>query len=152
MGFVITPQELQAAAAAVQEETLIARTGGAPTLAVGISEIFSGFLGGAALKAFWYHFAIMFEALFILTTVDAGTRVGRFMLQDTLGNVWKPMRKVSWWPGLLATSAIVVGGPGATSSTRASTIRWAASTSSSRCSASPTSCSRRWRSPSPPRC
>lgn len=108
MGFVITPEDLRAAAAAVQEETLIARTGGAPTLAVGISQIFSGFLGGAALQAFWYHFAIMFEALFILTTVDAGTRVGRFMLQDTLGNLWKPIARVSWWPGLVATSAVVV--------------------------------------------
>ncbi|WP_043625038.1 carbon starvation CstA family protein [Nonomuraea candida] len=108
MGFVITPEQLQAAAAAVQEETLIARTGGAPTLAVGISQIFSGFLGGAGLQAFWYHFAIMFEALFILTTVDAGTRVGRFMLQDTLGNLWKPISRVSWWPGLFATSAVVV--------------------------------------------
>ncbi|MEU4545772.1 carbon starvation CstA family protein [Nonomuraea dietziae] len=109
LGFVITPEQLQAAAQAVQEETLIARTGGAPTLAVGISQIFSGFLGGAALQAFWYHFAIMFEALFILTTVDAGTRVGRFMLQDTLGNLWKPIGRVSWWPGLMAVSAIVVG-------------------------------------------
>ncbi|MFG1708285.1 carbon starvation CstA family protein [Nonomuraea sp. M3C6] len=108
MGFVITPEQLQAAAAAVQEQTLIARTGGAPTLAVGISQIFSGFLGGAGLQAFWYHFAIMFEALFILTTVDAGTRVGRFMLQDTLGNVWKPISRVSWWPGLVAASAVVV--------------------------------------------
>ncbi|NRQ31454.1 carbon starvation protein A [Nonomuraea sp. NN258] len=109
LGFVITPQELQAAAQAVQEQTLIARTGGAPTLAVGISQIFSAFLGGASLQAFWYHFAIMFEALFILTTVDAGTRVGRFMLQDTLGNLWKPISRVSWWPGLLAASAVVVG-------------------------------------------
>ncbi|SEH00459.1 carbon starvation protein [Nonomuraea solani] len=108
MGFVITPEQLQAAAAAVQEETLIARTGGAPTLAVGISQIFSGFIGGAGLQAFWYHFAIMFEALFILTTVDAGTRVGRFMLQDTLGNLWKPIGRVSWWPGLVASSAVVV--------------------------------------------
>ncbi|MEQ4714771.1 carbon starvation CstA family protein [Nonomuraea sp. B19D2] len=108
MGFVITPEQLQAAAAAVQEQTLIARTGGAPTLAVGISQIFSGFIGGAGLQAFWYHFAIMFEALFILTTVDAGTRVGRFMLQDTLGNLWKPIGKVSWWPGLVAASAVVV--------------------------------------------
>ncbi|MER5325607.1 carbon starvation CstA family protein [Streptosporangium roseum] len=108
MGFVITPEQLQSAAQAVQEQTLIARTGGAPTLAVGISQIFSGFLGGAGLQAFWYHFAIMFEALFILTTVDAGTRVGRFMLQDTLSNLWKPIGRVSWWPGLMATSAVVV--------------------------------------------
>ena len=87
----------------MEEETLVARTGGAPTLAIGMSEIFSGVVGGNALKAFWYHFAIMFEALFILTTVDAGTRVGRFMLQDTLGNVWKPIGRVSWKPGLWAT-------------------------------------------------
>jgi carbon starvation protein len=109
LGFTITPGDLQHAAAAVGEPTLVARTGGAPTLAVGISEIFSGFLGGAGLKAFWYHFAIMFEALFILTTVDAGTRVGRFMLQDTLGNLWKPIGRVSWLPGIWLTSAAVVG-------------------------------------------
>jgi carbon starvation protein len=109
LGFTITPDQLSAAAAAVEEETLVARAGGAPTLAVGMSEIFSGFLGGDALKAFWYHFAIMFEALFILTTVDAGTRVGRFMLQDTLGNVWKPIGRTSWKPGVYATSAIIVG-------------------------------------------
>ncbi|GAB2805554.1 carbon starvation CstA family protein [Lentzea nigeriaca] len=108
LGFTITPAELQAAAAAVQEGTLVARTGGAPTFAVGMSEIFSGFLGGAEMKAFWYHFAIMFEALFILTTVDAGTRVGRFMLQDGLGNVWKPFARVSWRPGLWICSAAVV--------------------------------------------
>jgi carbon starvation protein len=107
LGFTISPGELQSAAAAVDEKTLVARTGGAPTLAVGMSEIFSGATGNA-LKAFWYHFAIMFEALFILTTVDAGTRVGRFMLQDTLGNVWKPIGRVSWKPGLWATSAVVV--------------------------------------------
>jgi carbon starvation protein len=109
LGFTITPEQLTAAAEAVEEETLVARTGGAPTLAVGMAEIFSGFLGGDAVKAFWYHFAIMFEALFILTTVDAGTRVGRFMLQDTLGNVWKPIARTSWKPGLYATSAIIVG-------------------------------------------
>ncbi|GLI00149.1 carbon starvation CstA family protein [Phytohabitans aurantiacus] len=108
LGFTISPQELTSAAAAVEEQTLVARTGGAPTLAVGMSEIFASVLGGASLKAFWYHFAIMFEALFILTTVDAGTRVGRFMLQDTLGNIWKPIGRVSWKPGLWATSAVVV--------------------------------------------
>jgi len=108
LGFTITPEALAAAAASVQESTLIARTGGAPTLAVGMSEIFSGAFGGDALKAFWYHFAIMFEALFILTTVDAGTRVGRYMLQDTLGNVYKPMANVNWKPGMWATSAVVV--------------------------------------------
>ena len=108
LGFTISPQDLSAAAAEVEEQTLVARTGGAPTLAVGMSEIFSSVLGGSGLKAFWYHFAIMFEALFILTTVDAGTRVGRFMLQDTLGNIWKPIGRVSWKPGLWATSAVVV--------------------------------------------
>ena len=72
-----------------------------------MSEIFAG-ATAESLKAFWYHFAIMFEALFILTTVDAGTRVEQFMLQDTLGNVWKPIGRVSWKPGLWATSAVVV--------------------------------------------
>jgi len=109
LGFTISPEQLTAVAAAVDERTLVARTGGAPTLAVGMSEIFSRIFGGDALKAFWYHFAIMFEALFILTTVDAGTRVGRFMLQDTLGNVWKPMGRPSWRPGVYLTSAIIVG-------------------------------------------
>ena len=107
LGFAISPGELSQAAADVDEESLVARTGGAPTLAIGMSEIFAG-ATGAGLKAFWYHFAIMFEALFILTTVDAGTRVGRFMLQDTLGNIWKPIGRVGWKPGLYATSAIVV--------------------------------------------
>ncbi|MFP8962233.1 carbon starvation CstA family protein [Streptomyces nanhaiensis] len=109
LGFSITPDQLAAAAKAVEEETLIARTGGAPTLAVGMAEIFSQVFGGAGMKAFWYHFAIMFEALFILTTVDAGTRVGRFMLQDMLGNVWKPIGRVTWKPGIWITSALVVG-------------------------------------------
>ncbi|WUM96341.1 carbon starvation protein A [Streptomyces sp. NBC_00322] len=108
LGFTITPEQLTAAAKAVEEQTLIARSGGAPTLAVGMSEIFSGVFGGAALKAFWYHFAIMFEALFILTTVDAGTRVGRFMLQDMLGNVYKPIGRVNWKPGIWIASALVV--------------------------------------------
>ncbi|MEU6225639.1 carbon starvation CstA family protein [Streptomyces sp. NPDC047042] len=108
LGFTITPDQLTQAAKAVEEQTLIARSGGAPTLAVGMSEIFSGVFGGSALKAFWYHFAIMFEALFILTTVDAGTRVGRFMLQDMLGNVWKPIGRVNWKPGIWLCSGLVV--------------------------------------------
>ncbi|MFF6880765.1 carbon starvation CstA family protein [Streptomyces sp. NPDC012474] len=108
LGFTITPDQLTQAAKAVEEQTLIARSGGAPTLAVGMSEIFSGVFGGAAMKAFWYHFAIMFEALFILTTVDAGTRVGRFMLQDMLGNVYKPLGRVNWKPGIWLCSGLVV--------------------------------------------
>ena len=108
LGYSISPDQLAAAAKAVEESSLLSRTGGAPTLAIGVSEIFSQVIGGAGMKAFWYHFAIMFEALFILTALDAGTRVGRFMLQDMLGNVYKPFRRVSWWPGLLVSSAAVV--------------------------------------------
>ncbi|GEB50602.1 carbon starvation protein A [Streptomyces cacaoi] len=107
-GYSISPEQLAAAAKAVEEQTLLSRTGGAPTLAIGVSEIFSQVVGGAGMKAFWYHFAIMFEALFILTALDAGTRVGRFMLQDMLGNVHRSFRRVSWWPGLLFSSAVVV--------------------------------------------
>ncbi|MBZ9642027.1 carbon starvation CstA family protein [Streptomyces sp. PSKA30] len=107
-GYQISPADLAKAAESVEESTLLSRTGGAPTLAVGVSQIFSEVTGGG-LKAFWYHFAIMFEALFILTALDAGTRVGRFMLQDTLGNVYKPFKNVSWKPGLVITSAIVCG-------------------------------------------
>src|SRR3954462_670736 len=108
LGFDTSAQTLAAAAAAVQENSLISRTGGAPTLAVGISQIFGQAFGGGG-QAFWYHFAIMFEALFILTAVDAGTRVGRFMLQDTVGNVWKRFGDLSWRPGNIIASAVVVG-------------------------------------------
>lgn len=111
-GFTITPDALAQAAKDVEEASLLSRTGGAPTFALGMSEIFSAVIGGTAMKAFWYHFAIMFEALFILTTVDAGTRVGRFMLQDMLGNAYKPFREVSWKPGVWFASAVVVGGWG----------------------------------------
>jgi carbon starvation protein len=107
-GYAISPGDLAQAAKNVEESSLLSRTGGAPTLAVGISQIFSDVTGGG-LRAFWYHFAIMFEALFILTAVDAGTRVGRFMLQDMLGNVHRSFRNVSWKPGLVVTSAIVCG-------------------------------------------
>ena len=107
LGFTITPDQLTAAAAAVEEETLISRTGGAPTLAYGMSQIFTQAFGGG-LAAFWYHFAIMFEALFILTAVDAGTRVGRFMLQDTIGNFWPKYADLSWKPASWSASAVVV--------------------------------------------
>jgi carbon starvation protein len=108
-GFQVDPQTLTQTAQNVGEESIIGRTGGAPTLAVGMSAIFSSIIGGAALQAFWYHFAIMFEALFILTTVDAGTRVGRFMIQDMIGNVYRPFARTSWLPGNLIASALIVG-------------------------------------------
>jgi carbon starvation protein len=108
LGFTISPADLTAAAQSVHEITLISRTGGAPTLAFGISLIFTKAFGGG-LAAFWYHFAIMFEALFILTAVDAGTRVGRFMLQDTIGNIWPRYANISWKPASWSASAVVVG-------------------------------------------
>jgi carbon starvation protein len=108
LGFTISPADLTAAAQSIEEESLISRTGGAPTLAVGIAVVFSEAFGGG-LAAFWYHFAIMFEALFILTAVDAGTRVGRFMLQDTIGNVWRKYDDISWKPASWSASAVVVG-------------------------------------------
>ncbi|MFF0513123.1 carbon starvation CstA family protein [Streptomyces sp. NPDC004250] len=108
LGFTLNPESLHHIAAAVGEHTVVARTGGAPTFALGLSDILSQAFGGETMRAFWYHFAIMFEALFILTTVDAGTRVGRFMLQDALGNVWRPMRDISWKPGIWLCSAAVV--------------------------------------------
>jgi len=113
-GFSVSPETLQSTANAVGEDSIVGRTGGAPTLAVGISAIFAGVTGafGAALQAFWYHFAIMFEALFILTTVDAGTRVGRFMIQDLVGNVWRPFARTSWLPGNIIASALIVAGWG----------------------------------------
>jgi carbon starvation protein len=107
-GFPVTAAEMSALAHAVGEQTLFNRTGGAPAFAVGMAHIFSNSLGGQALMAIWYHFAIMFEALFILTVLDAGTRVGRFMLQDALGHIWKPLGRISWYPSILVTSALIV--------------------------------------------
>ena len=107
--FPITAGEMATLAKAVGEQTLYNRTGGAPAFAVGMARIFANTLGGEALMAIWYHFAIMFEALFILTVLDAGTRVARFMLQDALGHIWKPMGRTSWYPSILATSALIVG-------------------------------------------
>ena len=114
-GFVVTPEYMQALAQQMGEQTLIARTGGAPSLAVGIAHIFSGLttaLGGKTLSALWYHFAIMFEALFILTTIDTGTRVGRFMLQEIVGHVWPRFGETSWLPSVVAASGLVCAGWG----------------------------------------
>ncbi|MGE0160568.1 MAG: carbon starvation CstA family protein [Gemmatimonadales bacterium] len=107
-GFTVTPLQMETLAREMGETTLLSRTGGAPSLAVGMASILSGVFTGGGL-ALWYHFAIMFEALFILTTIDAGTRVGRFMLQELLGHLWKPIGRVSWYPGILITSAMVAG-------------------------------------------
>jgi carbon starvation protein len=107
-GFTISPADLTAMAANVQESSLLSRTGGAPSLAVGMAYIFSNVFGSGAAMAIWYHFAIMFEALFILTTLDAGTRVGRFMLQDLGGLVWKPFGRTSWLPASVTASLLVV--------------------------------------------
>ena len=107
-GFPVTAADMQALAHAVGEQTLFNRTGGAPAFALGIAHIFSQSLGGATVMAMWYHFAVMFEALFILTILDAGTRVARFMIQDALGHIYKPLGRTSWYPSILATSALIV--------------------------------------------
>jgi carbon starvation protein len=112
-GVNLTPDMLTSTAAAVGEESIVSRTGGAPTLALGLANIMQQAFGGAALAGFWYHFAIMFEALFILTAVDAGTRVARFMLQDSIGNVLPRFKDMSWRPGVWICTAIMVAGWGA---------------------------------------
>ena len=105
-GFVVTPDMLTQVAHDVGESTIMSRTGGAPTLAVGMATILSGFLGGSALTGIWYHFAILFEALFILTTVDAGTRVCRFMIQDLVGNVVPAFKATESWTNNIVGSAL----------------------------------------------
>ena len=108
-GFHITPAELEQLAKDVGEHSILSRAGGAPTLAVGMAHILSGVIGGKAMMAFWYHFAILFEALFILTTVDAGTRVCRFMIQDLLGMAVPKMRQTQSWTGNVVATALTVG-------------------------------------------
>lgn len=108
LGFAVTPQQMSDLATSVGEKTMVGRTGGAPTFAVGMAHMFAGVLGSKAAAALWYHFAIMFEALFILTTLDAGTRVGRFLVQDLLGYAWKPLGDTHSTAGnWLATVAFV---------------------------------------------
>ena len=110
-GFAVSVEQMNQLAKDMGESSLFARTGGAPSLAVGMASIFGNAFGKSML-ALWYHFAIMFEAIFILTTLDAGTRVGRFMLQDMLGNIWPKMGRTSWMPSVIFTSALVVAGWG----------------------------------------
>ena len=105
-GFTVTPEDLSSVAQQVGEHTILSRTGGAPTLAVGMASILSGFLGGPALAGIWYHFAILFEALFILTTVDAGTRVCRFMIQDLIGNALPTFKATESWTNTIIGSAL----------------------------------------------
>jgi carbon starvation protein len=110
-GFTVTADQITGLAAEVGEKTLLGRTGGAPSLAVGMAHILSGAFG-RGLMALWYHFAIMFEALFILTTIDTGTRVGRFMFQELAGHIWAPLGRTSWYPSTILASAVVVAGWG----------------------------------------
>ena len=107
-GFVVTPAEITQMAKDVGETSVLSRTGGAPTLAVGMASILSSFLGGKTLMGIWYHFAILFEALFILTTVDAGTRVLRFMIQDLVGNAIPAFKETTSWTNNLIGSALSV--------------------------------------------
>jgi carbon starvation protein len=108
-GYQVDAPTMATLAHAVGEQTLFNRTGGAPSLAVGMAQIFSSTIGGDRLLGIWYHFAIMFEALFILTVLDAGTRVGRFMVQELGSRVWKPFGRTSWLPGVVISSALIVG-------------------------------------------
>ncbi|MFZ5658093.1 MAG: carbon starvation CstA family protein [Pseudomonadota bacterium] len=111
-GFSITPEMLAQTARDIGEETVLSRTGGAPTLAVGMAQLLTGLVGGGGMMAFWYHYAILFEALFILTTIDAGTRVARFMFQELAGLAWAPLRATESWFGNLLCTALAVAGWG----------------------------------------
>jgi carbon starvation protein len=108
-GYSLDAQTMTHLAQVVGEKTLLNRAGGAPSLAVGMAQIFSNTIGGERLLSIWYHFAIMFEALFVLTVLDGGTRVGRFMVQELAGRIWKRFARTSWMPGVFVSSAVIVG-------------------------------------------
>ncbi|WP_285405807.1 carbon starvation CstA family protein [Luteibacter sp. ME-Dv--P-043b] len=108
-GFVVTPAELTDTARNIGESTILGRAGGAPTLAVGMAQLLHGIMPGEGMMALWYHYAILFEALFILTTVDAGTRVGRFMIQELAGMAWAPLKQTDSWLGNVVATLICVG-------------------------------------------
>jgi len=107
-GFPVTEQQMTRLAADLGESTMFSRAGGAPTFAVGMAHMFARISAKPTALALWYHFAIMFEALFILTTIDAGTRVGRFLLQDFLGNLWRPLGNTRSWSANLFSSVLLV--------------------------------------------
>src|SRR4029453_4777825 len=111
-GYPVAESEMRTLATDVGEATLFHRTGGAPSPPRGMAHIFARTARGQAIVGVWYHFAIMFEALFILTLIDAGARVDRFMLQDLLGHVYRPLGRTSWMPGVVASSAAIVLGWG----------------------------------------
>jgi carbon starvation protein len=107
-GFVVTPEQLLQTAKDIGENSILSRAGGAPTLAVGMAQLLHNIMPSGGLMAFWYHYAILFEALFILTTVDAGTRVGRFMIQEIAGLIHQPLQETDSWAGNLLATAICV--------------------------------------------
>jgi carbon starvation protein len=109
LGFAVTPHDMAALAAGIGEKTMVGRAGGAPTFALGMAQMLSGVFNSRAALAVWYHFAIMFEALFILTTIDAGTRVGRFLVQDLLALVWRPLGDTRSFAGNVGATALFVG-------------------------------------------
>jgi len=109
LGFAVTPADMSSLAESLGEKTMVGRAGGAPTFAAGMAHMFAGVLGGKTALALWYHFAIMFEALFILTTIDAGTRVGRFLMQDLLGLAWKPLASTRSWTSNGIATLLFVG-------------------------------------------
>ncbi|GHA76498.1 carbon starvation protein A [Lysobacter bugurensis] len=111
-GFVVTPEVLTATAKDIGESTILSRTGGAPTLAVGMAQILTGLVGGSGMMAFWYHYAILFEALFILTTIDAGTRVARFMIQELIGLAYPPFQRTESWAANVVCTGLAVAGWG----------------------------------------